>query len=207
MLRTERLDFSGGGETTTALCLNHRVKNHRWSPVWLQSAWGSLPPSRLQNRACALPPHTAPQGYAPGQGHPGGLVIGTFAPPPHGPSRHRARARSRLLQRDSSRSLADPRPPVSIATGSPRGLGCLGPPPTGPYPGDPCAPARLSSSRWLPPSPGPGGRAVMNHPTCAHEHDPGILRSSSPCAADGRPPRVAGCLGRVSQSAADPLRP
>ena len=56
-------------------------------------------------------------------------MIGTFAPPPHGSSRHRARAGSRRLQRDSSRSLAAHRPPISRSTGVPRGLGVLGPPP------------------------------------------------------------------------------
>jgi hypothetical protein len=47
----------------------------------------------------------------------------------------------------------------------------------------------------------------MNRPTCAREHDTGLLRSSSPFAAERRTPLFAGFLGSVSESAADPLRP
>jgi hypothetical protein len=114
---------------------------------------------------------------------------------------------SRLLQRYSSRSLAYHRPHVSISTGFPRGLGFLGNPSTVPYPVDTCSPARLRSSRLRPPCHGPDSRALMNRPTCAREHDTGLLRSSSPFAAERRTPRCAGCLGSVSESAADPLPP
>jgi hypothetical protein len=134
-------------------------------------------------------------------------VIYTFAPPPYGSSIHRSMACSRLLQRYSSRSLAYHRPHVSISTGFPRGLGCLGNPLTVPSPVETCSPARLRSSRWRPPCHGPDGEALMNRPTCAREHDTRLLRSSSPFAATRRTPRCAGCLGRVSESAADPLRP
>jgi hypothetical protein len=114
---------------------------------------------------------------------------------------------SRLLPRDSSRSLADHRPHVSRSTGFPSGLGVLGHPPTGPSPVDTCSAAQLRSSRLRPPCHGPDGRALMNRPPGTREPDTGVRRSSSPCAAERRPPLFAGWLGRVSESAADPLRP
>ena len=114
---------------------------------------------------------------------------------------------SRLLQRYSSRSLAYHRPHVSISTGFPSGLGFLGNPPTVPYPVDTCSSAQLRASRLRPPCHGPDGRALMNRPTRAREHDTGLLRSASPFAAERRTPLFAGFLGSVSESAADPLRP
>jgi hypothetical protein len=47
----------------------------------------------------------------------------------------------------------------------------------------------------------------MDRPTCAGEHDTGLLRSVSPFAAERRTPLFAGFLGSVTESAADPLSP
>jgi hypothetical protein len=114
---------------------------------------------------------------------------------------------SRPLQRDSSRSPADHRPHVGRSAGVPGGVGFLGNPPTVPSPVDTCAPARLRASWLRPPCHGPDGRAVMNRPACAGEHDTGLRRSASPCAAAWRLPRCAGFLGSVAESPADPLSP
>jgi len=127
--------------------------------------------------------------------------------PPSGSSLPRSMACSRPLQRDSSRSRAYHRPHVSISAGFPRGVGCLGNPPTLSYPVDTCAPARLSSCWVLPPCHGQGGRAVMTGPACARERDTGLRRSVAPCAAARRTPRFAGFLGSVAESPADTLSP
>jgi hypothetical protein len=85
--------------------------------------------------------HTAPQRYAPCHGHPSGLVICRFAPPPTGSSIHRSMACSRPLQRYSSRSRAYHRPHVGISASFPRGVGFLGNPTAVPYAVD-------TSSTW-----------------------------------------------------------
>src|SRR5215207_3279859 len=114
---------------------------------------------------------------------------------------------SRPLQRYSSRSPAYHRPHVGISAGFPGGVGFLGNPPTVPSPVDTCSPARLRSSWLRPPCHGPVGRAVMNRPACAGEHDTGLLRSVSPFAAECRIPLFAGFLGSVAESPADTLSP
>jgi hypothetical protein len=77
-------------------------------------------------------------------------VICRFAPPPSGASLHRSQACSRPLQRYSSRSPAYPRPHVSLSTRFPRGLGCLGNPPTVPYAVDTSSPRRTTPGDSVP---------------------------------------------------------
>jgi len=167
---------------------------------------GITPPVSASEPCAPVSWHTAPQGYAPGHGYPGGLVICTLAPPPSGSSLPRSMAGSRPLQHDSSRSPPYHRPQAAKAASVPRGLGCLGNPP----------PLRLR----LTPTPRgavqPGCRCpasrVAAEPSCIglQARESALRGSAVPhprvwrC---GGPHASPGVLGGVPGSAADPPIP
>jgi hypothetical protein len=124
----------------------------------------SLHPPLLQNPACALSTHEAPQSCACCHQHPSGhsppvgLMIWGLAPPPHGVSLpHASTWGLALMQRYFLRSLTRDRPHVSISEALRSALASCGIPPDTPYGWHLLTTMRKSTCQ-VTPSPVPIGR-------------------------------------------------